>query len=750
MNALNELHDASVPWQAKWITAPAAPGAGPMPLMRMSCALDESPRRASLMICALGHGEVRVNGQPVSDHLLSPAWSDYRKTCYFTSHDVLTHLEPGENVIAVMLGNGFFNVCGSRYRKFKGSFGPPMLIAQLTIESESGAISVIGSDAHWRAAPGPITHSCIYGGEDYDARLLPIGWDMRGFDDANWSPAIVCDGPGGVLVEMTSPPIRVHETLSPVKTTPIEPDRVLLDFGQNAAAIPMVSIDGAVGASVTIHPAELLDANGRITQKHTGSPVSFSYTKATSDRETWQPRFSYTGFRYAEVVVSDPSTRAEVQSGVLHASAERVGRFECSDESLNRIDQLIDAAVRSNMQHVLTDCPHREKLGWLEQAHLMGSAVFNAYDVAPVYRKICRDMRDAQRDDGCVPTIAPQYTSFKPPWDIFNDSPEWGLAMIFCPWLVYQRTGDRSVLVENYDAMRRYAAYLGSRTQSGILSYGLGDWYDVVPGEKPGFSKLTSLGLTATALYVAGLHSLRQAAEALGRTEDAAGFAEQGYAMREAFNTRFYDALNRRYDTASQTACAMPVALGLADETQRAAAVSQLVKDIESRDYAVTAGDIGFRFVLEGLASAGRSDVIYRMLKRHASPSYLAQVAAGATSLSEAWDANPTSSQNHMMLGHAQIWLFQWLAGLDVDFSRTVPEQIVFRPTPVGDVSWASASLRTPVGRASIRWERTPTRLRVVVRVPAGARATLLLPTTDGRETHELDSGTHTLETRAI
>jgi hypothetical protein len=298
--------------------------------------------------------------------------------------------------------------------------------------------------------------------------------------------------------------------------------------------------------------------------------------------------------------------------------------------------------------------------------------------------------------------------------------------------------------------MKRYADYLASRAEGGILSYGLSDWYDVVPGEKPGFSKLTSLGLTATALYFAGLQTLRQVAETLGHVEDAAGFAEQAYAMREAFNTRFYDTLNRRYDTASQTACAMPVALGLADETQRAAAVSQLVRDIESRDYAVTAGDIGFRFVLEALASAGRSDVIYRMLKRSASPSYLAQLAAGATALSEAWDANPTSSQNHMMLGHAQIWLFQWLAGLDVDFSRTAPEQIVFRPTPVGDVSWTSASLRTPVGRASIRWERTSERLRVVVRVPAGARATLLLPTTEGRETHELESGTHTLETRAI
>ncbi|HMO27274.1 MAG TPA: hypothetical protein PKB10_13505, partial [Tepidisphaeraceae bacterium] len=252
-------------------------------------------------------------------------------------------------------------------------------------------------------------------------------------------------------------------------------------------------------------------------------------------------------------------------------------------------------------------------------------------------------------------------------------------------WLVYQRTGDASVLVENYDAMRRYADYLASRAESGILLYGLSDWYDVVPNEKPGFSKLTSLGLTATSLYFAGLTTLQRSAATLGHSEDATLYADRTSTVRDAFNARFYDDAKQQYDTASQTACAMPIALGLADEHRRAPALTRLVDDIEARDYAVTAGDIGFRFVLEALASAGRSDVVYRMLTRTASPSYLAQIAAGATSLSEAWDANPASSQNHMMLGHAQIWLFQWLAGLDVDFSRTAPEQIVFRPTPVGD-----------------------------------------------------------------
>jgi hypothetical protein len=421
-----------------------------------------------------------------------------------------------------------------------------------------------------------------------------------------------------------------------------------------------------------------------------------------------------------------------------------VGQFECSNDLLNRIHRLIVMAIRSNLQHVLTDCPHREKLGWLEQAHLMGQSILCNYDAGALLAKVCGDVRDAQHDNGCVPTIAPQYTSFKPPWDVFNDSPEWGSAMVLVPWLVYQHRGDEEILRDNYEAMRRYVEYLRTReTADGLVDYGLGDWYDIGPGD-PGFAKLTSKALTATAVYYRDVVVLRHAAEVLGRRDDAETCAARARRIARAFNERLFDAAAQTYDTGSQTACAMPLALGLVPPEYREAVVERLVQDVRRHGNHVTAGDIGFYYVLTALAEAGRSDVIFDLLARTDPPSYGAQLARGATTLTEAWDANPKNSQNHMMLGYAEGWLHRWLAGIQIDLSRPSSpprRQIVLRPTPVGDVTWARATHDSPLGRIDCRWEREGNRFKLEASVPAAA--TVYLP--DGA-VRQIESGPHVLE----
>jgi hypothetical protein len=686
---------------ATWIAAPFTDG--PLPVFRRRFDVEHLPDKATIAICGLGQFELRVNGEKVGDAVMEPAWSNFRKSCLYVVHDITPHLRTGENELRVLLGNGMYNVVGGqkRYRKFKGSFGPPKLIAAATISDLR-----VMTDASWTVAAGPITFSCIYGGEDCDARRN---------EPADWSPAVVTDAPGGALIEQDCPPIRVMQSFEPARVTEPLPGVRVFDLGQNFSGRPTLAVRGAAGATVKLITGELLDDAGCVSQQNSGSPVYFTYTARGDDsEETWHPRFTYTGFRYVQTE-GDVDIIKHIGGEFIHADLAVVGHFECSNGLLNRIHALIVNAIRSNMQSVLTDCPHREKLGWLEQAYLMASSISANFDARKYFRKICRDMRDAQHDNGCVPTIAPQYTSFKPPWDIFNDSPEWGSAIVQVPQHCYFRYGDRQIVEDNYDAMRRYVAYLATRVdERGLVDYGLGDWYDIGPGD-PGFSKLTPRALTATAAYFLDLGAMWIFARLLDRDEDAATYAAAGKRAREAVRAA-------AFPRSSQTAVAMHWFFNLIPD------VSELVADIRAHGNHVTAGDIGFNYVLRALAEQDRSDVIFDLLIQSTPPSYGAILARGATTLTEAWDANPKVSQNHLMLGHAESWFHECLGGVRIDMTAPDPRgRIVIQPTPVGDVSWARVGHDSVLGPINCAWRRRRDDV-LTVELDLPADATVRLP----------------------
>jgi hypothetical protein len=734
-------------WVAKWIADPAAvaletPTSGPLPILRRSLVLAHPARHAVVHVCGLGHFELRVNGQKVGHDELEPAWTNYRKTLLYATHDVTGLLRPGENVLGVLLGNGMFNVAGGRYKKFKGSFGPPMLLLQMHVTLEDGSEHVIASDEAWRVADGPVRFSCIYGGEDHDARLEPRGWDRKGFDDSAWRVAAVVEGMPGARLPQDSPPVRVMGSATGADLPPGASGERVIDLGRNLAGRPTLHVTGPAGATVTLVPGELLTAEGLPNQKHTGSPVSFSYTLAgDAAGERWSPRFTYSGFRYLQVQ-APADVRVEAGAQDLHASADVVGSFRCSNDLFNRIHALINAAIVSNLNHVLTDCPHREKLGWLEQTHLMFASMAWNYDLEAFYRKTTRDMRDAQLDDGIVPTIAPQFTTFGDKWAVFNHSPEWGSAMVLAPWQLYQRTADAGILKSNYAAAARFTDHLlATRDERGTVSFGLGDWYDIGEGN-PGFAKLTSLGVTGTATLFQDLVAMRQMASALGRSADADRYAALADEVRAAFHRVYFDAGNGCYDRGSQTAQAMPLALGMVDRAHASAVLEHLVADIRGRDDHITAGDVGFYYVVRALQQAGRSDVIADLLSRTDPPSYGAQLAMGATTLTEAWDANPGSSHNHLMLGHAEMWFYESLCGLWIDRTRDAEHRLSIRPQPVKQVDFAEATHHGTLGEVRVRWQREAGgrfRLDVTIPVAAGA-ATLRLPT---REAGTITEGGH-------
>jgi hypothetical protein len=632
-----------------------------------------------------------------------------------------------------MLGNGMYHVAGGRYVKFTGSFGPPKMILQLRIELADGTSTEVLSDGSWRTAPGPIQFSCIYGGEDHDARREQPGWDRPGFDDSAWQPAGVVEGPGGRLTARSAPPVKVMEVFRTVKVTAPKPGVYVYDLGQNFSGWPQIKVRGPAGTTVKLIPGELLDANGLVTQRSSGGPAWFSYTLKGEGTEVWHPRFTYYGFRYVQVEGVDRPPMAaaggkpllvDLEGRFVRSSARTVGRFTCSNGLLNRVHQLIDRAIESNLHSVLTDCPHREKLGWLEVSHLLGPAIMFNYDVPTLYRKICDDMGQSQLPSGLVPDVAPEYTVFS---GGFRDSPEWGSACVVNPWHLYQRYGDRRVLEDHYGTMARYAAYLGSQAKGHVVSHGLGDWYDIGPGG-PGESKLTTKGLTATAIYYHDVVILQQAAQLLGKNDDAQRYARLAGEIRDAFNGRFFHPETNQYDRASQTANAMPLVFGLVDPARRDAVLENLVKDVRAHDNHVTAGDVGFRYLLLALARGGRSDAIFAMNTQTSPPSYGSQLARGATALTEAWDANPDSSQNHCMLGHAEEWFYTDLAGIQPDPARPGFEHVILRPQPVGDLTSARASYASVRGRIASGWMKKEGRFTLDVVIPPNATATVFLP----------------------
>jgi hypothetical protein len=635
-----------------------------------------------------------------------------------------------------MLGNGYYNIPLERYLKLIISHGAPKLKLHLRVEYSDGSTSEIVSDASWKATESPITFSSIYGGEDYDAKLFQEGWTDTGFNDTSWNQAIPTDYPGTLSAQRATP-LTVHSEIPTVTFYRNSKGSWVYDLGQNFSGIIRIAVKSNESSTIRFHTAELLKNDSTFTQRASGGPFYFSYTtKGDGQIECWQPQFTYYGFRYVEIEGAVPAGKdnpdqlPEIESLTgLHTcnSAEEAGSFVCSLPMFNRIYSLIDWAIRSNMASVLTDCPHREKLGWLEQAHLMQYSLQYRYNLARLYRKIMEDMRASQLPNGCIPTIAPEYVRFA---NGFEDTPEWGSAFIISPWYIYKWYGDRRLLEEYYPEMQRYLDYLGTRADNHIVAYGLGDWFDIGP-KRPGYAQLTSNGVTATAIYHYNTTIMQQVATILGKPDDAKRYGILAEDIKKAFNEKFYDTATGKIERNSQTANAIALYTGLVPDERRDAILQNLTDDIRGRGNALTAGDVGYRYVLRALEEGGRSDVIFDMNSRYDVPGYGWQLAHGATALTESWQAYGFVSNNHFMLGHLMEWLYSGLGGIRQKDNSIAFSEIVIDPYVTGKVESAATSYESPYGTIRCQWERTDRDYTIEVSIPANSTAEIHLPATN-------------------
>ena len=735
-------------WSAKWITAADTNLASTC--LRHTFTVRPHLCRALVNICGLGQYELTLDGKKVGDDFLSPGWSKYDKTCLYDTRDITTSLKTGTNAIGILLGNGMYNVLATdgRFTKFKGSFGPPKAIGQIRLEYADGTVETVGTDESWQVAPGPITISSIYGGEDYDARLAQPGWDTAAFKaDASWQPATVTSGPGGDLkgLSCAAPPIRRFEIHHPIASRTLQNGDVVFDLGQNTAHLPEIRVAGPAGSRVRLYPSELINDDGSMQQGSMGAghrgAVWCEFTKGTDAVETWSPRFFYVGCRYVQVHCTPAITNGPLPSvksltaAAVNSASDPVGDFACSNDLFNRIRTLVRWAQRANMVSLMTDCPHRERLGWLEEDHLNGPALRYEFDLDRLFTKTLNDIGDSQLTNGLVPTIAPEYTIFRDKGDpthlrgMFGDSPEWSSTFILVPWQQYEFAGDLDLFRHHYDPMKAYLAYFATRTKDYLANYGLGDWYDVGP-KHPGVSQLTPIALTATAFYYQDVAIMAQVAGLLGKPDEAREYSSLAEKIRAAFNAKFYDAEKQSYATGSQCANSIPLVMNLCEPANRAGVLNAIVADVRAHTNALTAGDVGYRYLLRALADGGRSDVIFDINNQSDKPGYGLQLKRGATSLTEAWDAGRGSSQDHFMLGQIQEWFYHDLAG--IRSAGAGFKQIIIAPQPVGDVTWARATYDSVRGKIVSDWKRDGTTFTLKIFIPPNTTATVFVPAAAG------------------
>ncbi len=734
MNSLADQPQTTIPPElvgAQWISGDCSHG---LPVFRKAFALSQPAENvvsATASVCGLGFYQLDVNGETVSAPM-SPGWTNYNRTCLFNQWDVKKQIRSGVNVLGVWLGNGFYNVKGGRYVKYKGSFGQPQWIGRIVVTFKDGAEQTIVSDESWKTTNGPISFSCVYGGEDWILSQSLVGWNSYPYNDDNWNAAALSSvPPAGQLRRQEHPNIYVAEVLKPESVQTLPDNRIEANFGYNFSGRPRLTIIGKPGKTVTVTLAE---TKGNPWKGHSYSITFPDDFDAARNPVVFVPHFTYWGFQFIYISGatlnddnSDLPIVKTIEAEFTTSSSAKAGEFHSSAPWLDDIEAMISRSVRSNLQHVLTDCPHREKLGWLEVAHLMGPSIMYRFNIHQLYRKTCRDISEAQLPSGMVPCTAPEYVRFG---GGFFESPEWSASTVQIPWLLYKFYGDTEILSRQYETMEKYMAYFAStRNSQGLAKAGLGDWYDWSEAKgHPGYAHLTPRELTATAFLVNNAQLMSRISTILGKPDKAAFYNALADEAAAAFRKAYYNPETGVVATDSQASYAFALAFHLVPDNQRPKVMKKFIESIERMEYRPTTGEVAFVYLLRTLMEENRSDVIAKIIMRKSSPGYVNMLENyGMKTLSEAWN-RPGSSMNHCMFGHAQEWFTAGLLGIRQTKSSCGFKEILLAPQPCEQITDASGWYDSPNGRIESSWKCADGTFFWTFTVPENTTAVVCVP----------------------
>lgn len=722
--------------EAKWLRMPGpvlkhdSTAVQPAPFFRKIFLLSSKPSNAEVKICGLGYYELYLNGKKVGDHVLDPVVTHYDKRALYITYDVSDYLLQGTNVIGVILGSGLYNCHTSDIWHFHEVTWRdyPKILLTMSLDGRN----FLNSDTSWKVTAGPIVFDGLRNGETYDARLELKGWLKPEYDDSSWQNSAIAVPPGGKLVEQTMPPCKVMKTLPSINDWGVANQRVY-DVGQNMTGWARITVNGEPGTRLTIRYGERLDAEGNVDQEHVGTFVKSGefqtdhYILKGNGPEQWEPRFTYHGFQYVQIEINGKARIEKLEGRVVHTAFDKIGKFECSDETVNKLQKCTEWSYISNFVGIPTDCPHREKNGWTGDAHLITETGLFNFDTAGSYAQWIDSMVDAQRPSGQLPVIVPSSN-----WGYNrNGGPVWDSALILIPWYIYLYTGNDSIIKKHYDAMKRYVDYCSLMADNLIIDSSLGDWCHVDR------SRMVSTALTATAYYYTDAVLLARFADMTGHKGDQETYSKLGADIKRAFNQKFYKG-NGVYAKGEQTAMACVLYHNLIEGSEKEAVVRTLVKSVKDNADKPDFGILGAKYVPRALADNGFVELAYKVITQPEFPGWVNWLNQGATTLWESWRG--TSSHNHPSFGDISAWFYQYLGGITPDSNNPGFKHFYILPHQIKSLDWVKVEHICPYGKivSSCRYENET--LSLNIEIPRGSTATVILP--DGQK-HQAEAGIH-------
>ncbi|RLD12064.1 MAG: alpha-L-rhamnosidase [Chlamydiae bacterium] len=705
---------------AKWIGSPEIQ----TPMFRKKFSAKNNVKRARAYICGLGYYELFLNGEKVGDHVLDPAQTDYEQRSFYVVYDIKEQLKANDNVIGIILGNGWYNqniVWGEGF-----SYGNPGVICQLEIDYDNGETQIICSDGTFKVAQSPILNNNVYAGEEYDARLEIENWLGVDFDDGKWQNAKWISECSPLLISQNLPAIKKINTIKPVNLTQPKPGIFVYDLGQNFSGWAKIMVTAPKGTIITLKFAEKLFDNGMIDPATTGPAATKViqtdvYICKGKGEEIWEPRFTYHGFRYVEMtgLPTEPSLN-NLEGIVVHTAVKPSGKFNCSDEMINKIHKTALWTELTNLHGIPTDCPHRERCGWLGDALISAEMTIYNFDMALFWSKFIEDINTTRR--GKLPqNIAPGKR-------LCGAKPDWQMAYILVPWFLYLYYGDIQILERNYDGMTQLMNYLKNISKNHIVPNGFGDW--CAPSNII-FSEKTDPLITTTAFYYYSSKIMSRISKLLDDKNQ--NYDKLSLEIKSAFIKKFYDEKNKSFGT--QCADSMALKFNLIPDGSAQSIADSLIRDVMGKyNCHFSTGIFGIRYLYDILTDYGYDKEAVQLINQTTAPSLGHIFSLGATTF---WEHLPSNNEkaklyraslNHPMQGGFAAWFYQGIGGIEADPENPGFKHFFLRPQLTKELEFAEVEFNSIRGLISSKWKNVNGRFHWHINIPVNSSATVYFP----------------------
>ncbi len=736
-------------WQATWIEPDLDEDhsiSQPSPMMRSEFETRGSIMAARAYVSSYGLYEMHINGYRIGEELFTPGWTSFHNRLQYQTYDITEYIEEGKNATGVYLGDGWYRgfIGWGNQRNYYGK--TLAFLAQIEITYEDGSIHVFGTDDNWKSSTGPVLRSDIYNGEFYDARLEKQGWILPGYNDSQWQGVIPVDYPFDNLIAQQAPPVIKIQELKPVDIFKTPEGDLVVDMGQNMIGWIKLRVQGNAGTRIVLRHAEVLDKEGNFyTDNLRSADQANTYITRGGDTETWEPKFTFQGFRYVAIEGYPGSLAPEDITGVIiHSAMEPTGHFQCSHPLVNQLQHNIIWGQKGNFLEVPTDCPQRdERMGWTGDIQVFANTANINMNTTSFLSKWLGDLAADQNQAGSVPHVVPNVLG-----EGSYGSAGWGDAALIVPWSLYNYFGDVRIIGNQYESMKAWVEFMRMQAATNEnpylwdVDFSFGDWLSFSTYSNAHYpGAYTDFRMIATMFFAHSTSLLLQAAELLGYREDIEEYGKLHEAIRSAF-LQEYVSPGVRVMSDTQTSYLLALAFDLIPRELKPAAVEHLVSAIDSRGH-LTTGFLGTPHLNPVLSRYGQSALAYNLLLRENFPSWLYPVTMDATTIWERWDGikpdgtfqdEGMNSFNHYAYGAIGEWLYEEVAGI-----RPLSpgyKTIAIKPVPGGGLNHARAIINSMHGRIESSWEFENGLFTLNVQIPPNTEGIITLPSARLEDIH--------------